>query len=72
MNLNHIILIPLIPLAVFLILGLFYNKIRPAVSGYVGVLGLLISTSLAFYSAYNYFFVIGKTEGVYQTIPNKK
>jgi NADH-quinone oxidoreductase subunit L len=71
MNLNHIILIPLIPLAVFLILGLFYNKIKPAVSGYVGVLGLLISTSLAFYTAYNYFFVIGKTEGVYQTIVEK-
>ena len=71
MNLNHIILIPLIPLAVFLILGLFYNKIKPAVSGYVGVLGLLISTSLAFYSAYNYFLVIGKTEGVYQTIVEK-
>lgn len=71
MNLNHIILIPLIPLAVFLILGLFYNKIKPAVSGYVGVLGLLISTTLAFYSAYNYFFVIGKTEGVYQTIVEK-
>ncbi len=71
MNLNHIILIPLIPLAVFLILGLFYNKIKPAVSGYVGVLGLLISTSLAFYSAYNYFFIIGKTDGVFQTIVEK-
>ena len=71
MNLNHIILIPLIPLAVFLILGIFYNKIKPAVSGYVGVLGLLTATGLAFYSAYNYFIVIGKTEGVYQTIVEK-
>ena len=71
MNLNYIILIPVIPLVVFLILGLFYNKIKPAVSGYVGVLGLLISTSLAFYTAYNYFFVIGKTAGIYQTIVEK-
>ncbi len=71
MNLYHIILIPLIPLAVFLILGLFYNKIKPAVSGYVGVLGLLISTSLSFYTAYNYFFEIGETEGIYQTIVEK-
>ena len=71
MNLNYIILIPVIPLVVFLILGLFYNKIKPAVSGYVGVLGLLISTSLAFYTAYNYFFVIGKTARIYQTIVEK-
>lgn len=71
MNLNYIILIPLVPLAVFLILGLFYKKIKPAVSGYTGVLGLLISTCLALYTAYNYFFVIGKTEGVYQTFVAK-
>ncbi|MGB5226807.1 MAG: NADH-quinone oxidoreductase subunit L [Eudoraea sp.] len=71
MNLNYVILIPLIPLAVFLILGLFYSKIKPAISGYVGVLGLLVSTSLSLYTAYNYFFVIGKTEGIYQTIVEK-
>ena len=71
MNLNLIILIPLIPLVVFLVLGLFYKKIKPAISGYIGVFGLLISTSLAFYAAYMYFIVIGKTEGVYQTIVEK-
>lgn len=71
MNLNLVILIPLIPLLVFLVLGLFYKKIKPAVSGYVGVLGLLFSTGLALYTAYRYFIVIGKTEGVYQTIVEK-
>ena len=71
MNLNYIILIPIVPLAVFLILGLFYKKIKPAISGYTGVMGLFISTCLAFYTAYNYFFVIGKTEGVYQTFVAK-
>jgi NADH-quinone oxidoreductase subunit L len=71
MNLNLVILIPLIPLLVFLVLGLFYKKIKPAVSGYMGVLGLLFSTGLALYTAYRYFIVIGKTEGVYQTIVEK-
>ncbi|WP_297792964.1 NADH-quinone oxidoreductase subunit L [uncultured Eudoraea sp.] len=71
MNLNYVILIPLIPLAVFLILGLFYNRIKPAISGYIGVLGLVISTGLSLYSAYQYFIVIGKTEGIYQTLVEK-
>lgn len=71
MNLNYVILIPLIPLAVFLILGLFYNRIKPSISGYIGVLGLIISTILSLYSAYQYFIVIGKTEGIYQTIVEK-
>ncbi|UCD61160.1 MAG: NADH-quinone oxidoreductase subunit L [Flavobacteriaceae bacterium] len=71
MNLNLVILIPLIPLVVFLVLGLFYKKIKPSISGYVGVLGLLFSTGLAFYTAYSYFIEIGKTEGIYQTIVEK-
>lgn len=71
MNLTYTILIPLIPLAVFLLLGIFNQKIKPAVSGYIGVLGLLISTILSYYTAYQYFFVFGKVNGVYQTFVEK-
>lgn len=71
MNISYTILIPLIPLTVFLILGIFNQKIKPSVSGHIGVLGLLASTILSFYTAYQYFFVIGKTDGVYQTVVNK-
>ena len=71
MDLTYIYLIPIIPLVVFLLLGIFNQKIKPAVSGYIGVLGLLCSTVLSFYAAYEYFFVAGKINGVYQTFVEK-
>ena len=71
MNITYIILIPLIPLAVFLVLGIFNQKIKPAISGYIGVLGLLVSAVLSLDAAYQYFFVSGKVDGVYQTFVDK-
>ncbi len=67
MNYTNVILIPLIPLAVFLILGIFYKRIKPRVSGYIGVLGLLISSLLSFKTAYDYFFVFGDTGDGFDT-----
>tara|TARA_R110001583_G_scaffold27778_1_gene99031 strand:+ start:56133 stop:58052 length:1920 start_codon:yes stop_codon:yes gene_type:complete len=71
MNFTYTLLIPLIPLAVFLLLGIFNKSIKPAVSGYIGVAGLSTSTLLSFYTAYQYFFVHGKVNGVYQAIVQK-
>jgi len=71
MDITYTILIPLIPLAVFLLLGIFSQKIKPAISGLIGVAGLSTSTALSFYTAYQYFFVVGKVDGVYQTIVQK-
>lgn len=71
MDLSYIILIPIIPFAVFLLLGIFNQKIKPSVSGYVGVFGLLASAVLSFYAAYQYFFVSGKVDGVFQTFVDK-
>ena len=71
MDISSILFIPLIPLAVFLLLGLFNTQIKPAVSGYIGVLGLSISAVLSYYAAYQYFFVLGKVDGVYQTFVEK-
>ncbi len=71
MNISYILLIPIIPLAVFLLLGIFNQKIKPAISGYIGVLGLLGSAVLSFYAAYDYYFVNGKVDGVYQTFVEK-
>ena len=71
MNLTYILLIPLIPLAVFLLLGIFNTQIKPAISGYIGVLGLSISAALSYYTAYEYFFINGKVDGVYQTFVEK-
>ena len=71
MNYTEILLIPFIPLAVFLMLGIFYNRIKPAVSGIVGVLGLLISTLLSINVAYQYFFVLGNNGEAYQAFVHK-
>lgn len=71
MNFSYTILIPLIPLAVFLLLGIFNQKIKPAVSGHIGVFGLLASTVLSFYTAFQYFIAQGKVEGIYQTFVQK-
>jgi len=71
MNISYIILVPLIPLSVFLLLGIFSHKIKPTVSGLIGVGGLLSSTILSFYAAYQYFFVYGKVDGVFQTFVEK-
>ncbi|MGI9546108.1 MAG: NADH-quinone oxidoreductase subunit L [Flavobacteriaceae bacterium] len=71
MNYTNVILIPLIPLAVFLVLGIFYNRIKPAFSGYIGVLGLAVSTLLSFKTAYDYFFVYGKVGDAYQVLIHK-
>ncbi|WP_372745095.1 NADH-quinone oxidoreductase subunit L [Lutibacter sp.] len=71
MNFTYVILIPLIPLAAFLLLGIFNKKIKPAISGYIGVAGLSVSAALSFYTAYQYFFVVGKVDGVYQTFVEK-
>lgn len=72
MNFLYILLIPLIPLAVFLLLGFFYNKIKPAAAGLIGAGGLGLSALLALYTAYQYFFVLGKMDGVYQTFIEKR
>ncbi|MEN8187077.1 MAG: NADH-quinone oxidoreductase subunit L [Bacteroidota bacterium] len=71
MDFTYTILIPLIPLAVFLLLGFNYVKIKPAVSGWIGSAGLFSSFVLSYYTAYKYFFEVGKVDGVYQQFVHK-
>ncbi len=61
-----IALIPLLPLAGFLLFGLFGRKVFKASSGFIATLLLLASAIIAVYVAYEYFFVFGKVDGVYQ------
>jgi NADH-quinone oxidoreductase subunit L len=67
-NIIIIALIPLLPLAGFLILGLFGQKYLKNSSGIIGTTLLLTSTILALYIAYEYFFVYGKVNGIYQQL----
>jgi len=70
MDFSYTILIPLIPLALFLLLGLFSKKIPASISGWIGSLGLGTSFALSLYTAYHYFLE-GKLNGVYQTFTYK-
>ena len=52
----------------FCILGLFGRKYIKTISGTLGVLILFITTVLSLYTAYHYFFIDGKVNGLYQHI----
>ncbi len=64
----YIILIPLLPLLGFLIFGLFGKKYFKTSSGLVSIILISLSFLLALYTAYTYFFILGRTDGVYQAI----
>jgi len=65
---SYIALVPLLPLATFLVLGLFGRKYVKTFSGTIGTASLLASAVLSLYTAYNYFFIDGKVNGVFQKI----
>ncbi len=55
LNATYIALIPLLPLAGFLMLGIFGRKYFKNTSGIIGTTLLLVSTILAIFVAYDYF-----------------
>jgi NADH-quinone oxidoreductase subunit L len=65
---SYTIWIALVPFFVFLFLGLFGNKLKGQLAGYIGSTGLMASFVMSLYTAFQYFLVHGKTEGVYQKI----
>jgi len=64
----YIVLIPLLPLASFLLLGLFGRKYFTKSAGIIGTLALLASTAIALMAARQYFFIDGKVAGAYHQI----
>lgn len=67
-NYLYILWIPLLPLATFVLLGLFGRKYFAKTAGIIGTASLLTSTVLSFIAAKQYFFVDGKVNGAYQKI----
>lgn len=65
---SYILWIPLLPLATFVVLGLFGRKYLKTSSGLIGTLSLLTTCLLSFKAAQQYFFVDGKVDGIYQKI----
>jgi len=67
-NYSYTILIPLIPLAIFLLTGLAGHKFKPIFSGLAGTLGLTLSAFLSYFTAIQYFFVDGPVGGIFPQI----
>ena len=67
-NYLYILWIPLLPLATFLILGLFGRKHLSPIAGMIGTASLFTSTIISFIAAKQYFFEDGKVNGVYQKV----
>ena len=67
-NYLYLAWIPLLPLATFVLLGLFGRKYFAKTAGIIGTTSLLASTLLSFVAAKQYFFEDGKVNGVYQKI----
>lgn len=64
----YIALIPALPLASFILIGLFGAKFPPRSCGIFATLSMLLSTFLAYNYSYQYFFQTGQVDGVYQQI----
>ncbi len=64
----YILLIPLLPFATFVLLGIFGRRYFKKSSGIIGTTALAASTVLSVMTTYNYFFVDGKVSGIYQKI----
>ena len=67
-NYAYIALIPLLPLAGFVVLGLFGRRHLRRFSGVIGTALVLVAAGLALWVAYGYFFEWGKSNGVDQPI----
>ena len=67
-NPTYILLILLLPLASFLLMGLFGRSYIKNASGLISTAMLFVATCLAFYVAYGYFFMYGNVQGVYQKL----
>lgn len=65
---SYIILLLLLPLGSFALLGLFGRTYIKSFSGIVGTVSICTTTVLAIYTAWLYFFVNGKANGIYQHV----
>ncbi len=60
--------IPLLPLAGFVLLGLFNRYFKEPFAGYVGMLLMGTSWLLSVYTAWQYFFKAGPVDGKYEPV----
>jgi len=58
----------LVPLFLFFVLGLGGVKMSHRAAGVTGTLGMTVSTVLSYMTAFRYFFVEGKVDGIFREI----
>ncbi|MBZ5857791.1 NADH-quinone oxidoreductase subunit L [Flavihumibacter profundi] len=68
LNVAYIAAIPLLPLACFVVLGLFGKEYFSSSAGFLGTVALAGSAVLSLQVAWQYFFVEGKVNGIYQQL----
>ena len=68
MDYSLVIAILILPLAAFLVTGLAGRKMPPALSGLLGTLSMGLAAVIALMTAWEYFFVSGKTGDAYTTV----
>ena len=56
MDFSYTVWIPLLPLILFLVLGLTSGSVKPKISGLIGTFGMGVTTFLSYFTAYQYFF----------------
>ncbi len=56
MDFSYTVWIPLLPLILFLVLGLTSGSVKPKISGLIGTFGMGLTTFLSYFTAYQYFF----------------
>jgi len=66
-NFSYTLLIVLIPLAMFILLGLQGHKMK-SFAGILGTTGLGVSWILSLITAYKYFFIAGQINGIYNQL----
>ena len=52
---EYTVIILLLPLAMFLLLGLLDSKLSPRMAGILGTLSMIVCTAIAYTPAYQYF-----------------
>jgi NADH-quinone oxidoreductase subunit L len=62
---EYSVLILIIPCLLFLFLGLVGGKLQPRTAGIIGTVGMATCAALAYFVAYQYFFVVGKVGGAW-------
>ena len=65
---EYSVIILLLPLCMFLFLGLVGHKLSERVAGILGTIGLSVAAVLAYVVAFNYFTMPRNAEGVFDTL----